>query len=54
MADLRRRLGTIEAFGLSLSIVGPTVAISFVTALIGQAAGRAVPLAFMIAASRSC
>jgi amino acid transporter len=50
MIGLRRTLGVMEAFGLSLSIIGPTMAISFVTTLMGQTAGRAVPLAFLIGA----
>ena len=50
MSGLRRTLGVIEAFSLSLSIIGPTMAISFVTALMGQVAGRAIPLAFLIGA----
>jgi amino acid transporter len=50
LSSLRRKLGTIEAFGLSLSIVGPTVVISFITTLMGQVAGRAIPLAFLIGA----
>jgi amino acid transporter len=40
----------MEAFGLSLSIVGPTVVISFITTVMEQVAGRAIPLAFVIAA----
>jgi amino acid transporter len=50
MTGLRRTLGAMEAFGLSLSIIAPTAAMCFVTTLVGQAAGRAVPLAFMIGA----
>src|ERR1700733_2543812 len=50
MSGLRRTLGVIEAFSLSLSIIGPTMAISFVTTLMGQVAGRAIPLAFLIGA----
>lgn len=50
MSTLRRTLGTVEAFGLSLSIIAPTVAMAFVTTLSGQAAGRAVPLTFLIGA----
>jgi Amino acid permease len=50
MSTLRRTLGTVEAFGLSLSIIAPTTAMAFVTTLSGQAAGRAVPLTFLIGA----
>jgi amino acid transporter len=50
MSGLRRTLGAIEAFGVSLSIIAPTMAISFVTTLMGQVAGRAIPLAFLIGA----
>jgi amino acid transporter len=50
MPNLRRTLGTMEVFGLSLSILAPTMAISFVTALMGQAAGRNMPLVFLIGA----
>jgi amino acid transporter len=50
MSGLRRTLGTMEAFGLSLSIIAPTAAMCFNTTLVGQAAGRAVPLAFVIGA----
>lgn len=44
----RRNLGMLEALGLSLSIIAPTIAMSFVTTLAVQAAGPAAPLAFLI------
>ncbi|MEI9982311.1 MAG: APC family permease [Aliidongia sp.] len=50
MSTLRRALGTIEVCGVSLSMMGPTMAIAFTTTLAAQAAGRAVPLAFLIGA----
>jgi amino acid transporter len=50
MSGSRRTLGSLEAFGLSLSIIAPTAAMCFITTLMGQAAGRAVPLAFVIGA----
>jgi amino acid transporter len=46
MAQLRRNLGLIEAVGLSLSIIAPTMAMAFNVTLAVRAAGRAAPLAF--------
>jgi len=46
MAQLRRNLGLIEAIGLSLSIIAPTMAMAFNVTLAVGAAGRAAPLAF--------
>jgi amino acid transporter len=46
MAHLRRNLGLIEAVGLSLSIIAPTMAMAFNVTLAVRAAGRAAPLAF--------
>jgi amino acid transporter len=46
MAQLRRNLGLIEAVGLSLSIIAPTMAMAFNVTLAVGAAGRAAPLAF--------
>jgi amino acid transporter len=46
MTDLRRNLGLMEAIGLSLSIVAPTMAMAFNVTLAVGAAGRAAPLAF--------
>jgi hypothetical protein len=48
MALLRRSQGATEAFGFSLSIKAPTVAMAFHIALMAQAAGQAVPLACLI------
>ena len=48
LADLRRSFGAIEAFGFSLSIIAPTLAMAFTTALMAQSAGRAAPLAYLI------
>lgn len=45
---LERKLGLAEAVGLSLSIVGPTMAMAFNVSLVVRAAGRAAPLAFVI------
>jgi amino acid transporter len=50
MADLRRSIGAIEAFGFSLSIIAPTLAMAFTTTLTAQSAGRAAPLAYLIGA----
>ena len=46
MVRLRRNLGLIEAVGLSLSVIAPTMAMAFNVALAVGAAGRAAPLAF--------
>jgi amino acid transporter len=48
MANLRRSLGAIEAFGFSLSMTAPTMAMAFNTTLMAQSAGRAVPLTYLI------
>jgi amino acid transporter len=48
VATLRRSLGAIDAFGFSLSLIAPTMAMAFNTSLMAQSAGRAVPLAFLI------
>jgi amino acid transporter len=48
LADLRRSLGAIEAFGFSLSIIAPTLAMAFTTTLTAQSAGRAAPLTYLI------
>ncbi|KUR72593.1 hypothetical protein AQZ52_04945 [Novosphingobium fuchskuhlense] len=45
---LDRRLGRLEAAGLSLSIVAPTMAMAFNVTLVVSVAGRAAPLAFLI------
>ena len=44
---LERKLGLAETVGLSLSVVGPTVAMAFNASLVARAAGRAAPLAFV-------
>jgi amino acid transporter len=48
MTHLRRNLGLIEAIGLSLSIIAPTMAMAFNVTLAVGAAGRAAPLAFAV------
>ena len=48
MTQLRRNLGLIEAIGLSLSIIAPTMAMAFNVTLAVGAAGRAAPLAFAV------
>lgn len=45
---LERKLGLAEALGLSLSIVGPSMAMAFNVSLVVRAAGTAAPLAFII------
>src|ERR1700754_1040419 len=50
MAKLRRSLGAVEAFGFSLSVIAPTMAMAFNTTLMAQSAGRAAPLACLIGA----
>ena len=40
MTNLRRNLGLIEAIGLSLSIIAPTMAMAFNVTLAVGAAGR--------------
>src|SRR5215831_16589938 len=44
----QRKLGLAEAVALSLSIVGPTMAMAFNVSLVVRAAGRAAPLDFVI------
>ncbi len=48
MTHLRRNLGLMEAIGLSLSIIAPTMAMAFNVTLAVGAAGRAAPLAFAV------
>ena len=45
---LKRKLGLAEAMALSLSIVGPSMAMAFNVPLAVRAAGQAAPLAFAI------
>lgn len=46
----RRKLGIVEAVGLSVSIIAPTMAMAFTTTLTVQLSGRAAPLAFLLGA----
>jgi amino acid transporter len=48
MTALARRLGLLQAIGLSISIIAPTAAMALNVSLTAQAAGRAAPLAFAI------
>jgi amino acid transporter len=48
MKGMRRSLGIFEAFGFSLSIIAPTLAMAFTTALTTSAAGRAAPLSYLV------
>ena len=45
---LKGSMRTLEALGLALSIMGPTLSISFLVPATVQAAGAAAPLAFLI------
>lgn len=45
---LHRNLGLLEAVGLSIAIIAPTLAMSFNVSLAAQVAGPAAPLAFAI------
>jgi amino acid transporter len=49
VAGLRRSLGTIGAFGFSLSTLAPTLAMAFTTSLTAKSAGRAAPLTYLVA-----
>ena len=48
---LKRTTGSLEAFSLSLAIIAPTVGMSFTTPLVARAAGRALPLTFLVGGS---
>ncbi len=48
---LKPSTGSLGAFGISLSTMAPTLAMSFTTPLVAQAAGSAVPLAFLAGGS---
>jgi len=48
MPVLTRKLGLLEAVGVSLSMIGPTLGVAFNTSLVAGAAGPATPLAFAI------
>jgi amino acid transporter len=48
IADLQRNLGLLEAVGLSVATIAPTLAMAFNVSLAVQFAGPAAPLAFVI------
>lgn len=48
MPALTRKLGLMEAVGVSLSMIGPTLGMAFNTSLVAGAAGPAMPLAFIL------
>lgn len=48
MAGLRRNLSSLEAVGLSISIIAPTVAMAFNVTMAAGAAGKAAPLSFVV------
>jgi amino acid transporter len=48
MTVLARKLGLLQAIGLSISIIAPTAAMALNVSLTAQTAGRATPLAFAI------
>ena len=48
MTPLARKLGLIQAIGLSISIIAPAAAMALNVSLTAQTAGRAAPLAFAI------
>ena len=48
MNVLAKKLGTVQAVGLSISIIAPTAAMALNVSLTAQPAGRAAPLAFAI------
>jgi amino acid transporter len=48
MTVLARKLGLIQAIGLSISIIAPAAAMALNVSLTAQAAGPAAPLAFAI------
>jgi hypothetical protein len=48
MTPLARKLGLIQAIGLSISIIAPAAAMALNVSLTAQAAGPAAPLAFAI------
>lgn len=45
---LHKRLGLLEAVGLSIALIGPTMGMAFNVSLAAQVAGPAAPLAFAI------
>lgn len=54
MVALRRNLSSLEAVGLSISIIAPTVAMAFNVTLAAGAAGRAAPLSFVFGTVALC
>src|ERR1700753_1027319 len=48
IAELNKNLGLLEAVGLSITIIAPTLAMAFNVSLAAQVAGPAAPLAFAI------
>ena len=48
MPALTRKLGLMEAVGVSLSMIGPTLGVAFNTSLVAGAAGPGMPLAFTL------
>lgn len=46
------KLSLIEVFGLSIAVVAPTGAMAFNTSGTAEAAGTAVPLAFLLGGNR--
>jgi hypothetical protein len=52
MTALARKLGLLQAVGLSVSIIAPTAAMALNVSLTAQAAGRAAPVAFALGRDR--
>ncbi len=46
--ELHRKLGLLEAVGLSIALIAPTMGMAFNVSLAAQAAGPAAPLSFVI------
>jgi amino acid transporter len=47
-ATLERRLGLVEALGISVAIISPSIGMAFNVVLVAQVAGVAAPLAFAL------
>jgi len=47
-ASLERRLGLVEALGISVAIISPSIGMAFNVVLVAQVAGIATPLAFAL------
>jgi amino acid transporter len=47
-ATLERRLGLVEALGISIAIISPSIGMAFNVVLVAQVAGAAAPLAFLL------